>query len=137
KEDPYSLRSIHPNAVRGAITSLAIDFGISIIPSRDEEDTANLLYIIAKREQEEENREIPLRGERKPLLVEEKQRYVVESLPNVSAVLAKRLLDRFGSVYDVMNASKKELMGVEGIGEGKADEIRRVIKGRYIKDIKV
>jgi len=131
KEDLYSLSGIHPNAIRGAIASLAIDFGISIIPTKDEEDTANLLYIIAKREQEGEGREIPLRGERKPLLLEEKQRYVVESLPHVSAILAKRLLERFGSVYNVMNASKKELMNIEGIGEGKAEEIRRVIKSRY------
>lgn len=131
EKDLYSLREIHPNAIRGAIASLAIDFGISIIPTKDEEDTAHLLYIIAKREQEERGREIPLRGEKKPLLLEEKQRYVIESFPNISAVLAKRLLEKFGSVYNVMNASKKELMNLEGIGEGKAEEIVKIIRSRY------
>jgi len=135
RTDIYSIREINPNAVRGAIASLALDFGISIIYSRDEEDTASFLYMIAKREQEDEKREIALRGEKKPVLLEEKQRYVIESLPNVSAVLAKRLLARFGSVSGVMNASKSELMGVEGIGEGKAEEIIKIIRSKYHNDV--
>jgi Fanconi anemia group M protein len=132
REDIYSLRGVSPNAVRGAIASLAIDYGVSIIRSEDEEDTALFLYLMAKREQEE-GREVSLRGERKPLLLDEQQRFVIESLPNVSAVLAKRLLERFGSVEGVVNASRKQLMEVEGIGEGKAEEIIKVIRNRYDK----
>jgi ERCC4-related helicase len=130
-EDIYSLRDIHPNAIRGALISLSIDFRMSLIPSEDEEDTANLLYLIAKREQEPEEKEIALRGERKPYSLEERQRYVVESLPDVSAVLARRLLERFGSVLGVVSASKSELMETEGIGEKKAKKIMDVVKGRY------
>lgn len=133
KEDLYSIRNIHPNAVRGALASLAMDFGISVLHSRDEEDTANFLYLIARREQIEEKREVALRGERKPVTLEEKQRYIIESLPNVSAVLAKRLLSKFGSVRGVIDSSEKELRRIEGIGEGKAEEIGRVIRSRYIK----
>jgi ERCC4-related helicase len=133
REDIYSTRDIHPNAVRGALISLSIDFGISIIPSGDAYDTANLLYIIAKREQEPEEKEIALRGERKPFTLEERQRYIIESLPDVSAVLARRLLEKFGSVIDVMNASKKNLIEVEGIGEKKADNIWKTVKSRYKK----
>ena len=130
-EDIYTLRGINENAVRGAVASLAIDFGISIIRTENELDTAKYLYMIAKREQLDENRSIALRGERKPALLEEKQRFIVESLPNVSAILARRLLERFGSVSNVMNASKKELLEVEGIGEGKAEEIVSTIRSRY------
>ncbi len=131
--DLYSLRDIHPNAIRGALASLAINFGISIIPTRDEEDTANFLYTVAKREQDYEKREIVLRGEKKPLLLDERQRYVIESLPNVSAVLAKRLLEEFGSVKGVITASEKELMNIEAIGEGKAREIGKIVRSRYAK----
>jgi len=131
--DLYSLRDIHPNAIHGALASLAINFGISIIPTRDEEDTANFLYTVARREQDYEKREIGLRGEKKPLLLDERQRYVIESLPNVSAVLAKRLLKKFGSVKGVINASEKNLMNIEAIGEGKAREIGKVVRSRYTK----
>ncbi len=129
--DLYSMRNIHPNAVRAAIASLAVDFGIAVIYSCDEIDTADFLYQIAKREQIDEGREIRLRGGKKPLLMKEKQRYVIESLPNVSSVLAQRLLEKYDTVENVMKASEKELMEVEGIGKKKAEEIRKVIESRY------
>lgn len=131
KEDIYSIRGINPNAIRGAITSLALDFGISMFFSRDEADTASFLCMIAKREQEDEKRLVSLHGEKKPLGLEEKQVYVVESLPNVSSVLARRLLERFGSVQNIMNTSRKELIEVAGIGETKADEIMNTIRSRF------
>jgi ERCC4-related helicase/ERCC4-type nuclease len=131
--DMYSRRDIHPNAIRGALASIAVDFEASIIPSCGEEDTAGILYAIAKREQIDEGRVVALRGERKPLLLKEKQRYIVESLPNVSAVLADRLLKEFGSVEGVMTAPESELKRVEGIGDKKASEIRKTVKNSYNK----
>lgn len=127
----YSRRMVHPNAIRGALASLALDYRISIIPSRDEEDTAKILHVIARREQELDERLVALRGEKKPLMLRERQLFVVESLPNVSAVLARRLLDKFGSVEKVVTASTKELMEVEGIGDKKAEEITKVVKNKY------
>jgi len=47
----------------------------------------------------------------------ERQQFLVEGLPNVSAVLAKRLLMHFGSIKDIANASEEELQEVEGIGK--------------------
>jgi len=132
-QDLYSLRNIHPNALRAAIASLAIDLGIAVIYTKSEKDTAEYLYQIAKREQIEGGREIRLRGSRKPLLLKERQRYVIESLPNVSSVLAKRLLNEFQTVEAIMSASTDELMNVEGIGGKKAKEIRKVLKAEYGK----
>ncbi|ODS41921.1 MAG: hypothetical protein MSIBF_00735 [Candidatus Altiarchaeales archaeon IMC4] len=133
-EDIYALRNIHPNAIRGALAALSVGFGISVIPSKNEEDTAEILYTIAKREQEDDERYVPLRGERKPQTLNEMQRYVVESLPNVSAVLARRLLEKFKTVEKVMRASEKQLKKIEGIGDKKAQEIRRVLGSEYEKE---
>jgi len=132
-KDLYAARNIHPNAIRAAIASLALDYGLALIHSKNEADTAEYLYQIAKREQIDEGRQIRLRGGKKPLLLAEKQRYIIESLPNVSCVLAKRLLDEFKSVEKIMKASEKKLMKVEGIGEKKAKQIRKVIEARYDK----
>ena len=41
---------INPNAIRGTIVSIALDFGISIIPTRDSQDTAAMIKRIAVRE---------------------------------------------------------------------------------------
>ena len=132
-ENLYNRRGIHPNAIRGTIASIAVNFKISIIPTQNEEDTANLLAIIAKREQEDELRTVALRGEKKAMSLAEKQQFVVESLPNVSGVLAKRLLEHFGSVQNVVNAGEFELKQVEGIGAVKARDIRQVVKRQYEK----
>jgi Fanconi anemia group M protein len=130
-DELYAQRNIHPNAIRGTLASIAVDFDIPIIPTEDEEDTAQMLYAIAKREQEDNRRVVALRGERKPELLTEKQRFVVESLPHVSAVLADRLLEKFGSVEAVMATTQGELQEVDGIGEKKAADIRKVVKSKY------
>jgi len=130
-EGLYSLRAIHPNAIRGALSALAIDFGIPILPTRDEKETAAVLAIVARREQIEQTREVAIRGSARKLALPEQQRFIVEGLPGVSAVLAKRLLEHFGTVERVMGASEKELQDVHGIGTEKAKEIRRVLKSTY------
>lgn len=124
-------RAIHPNAIRGALAALTVDLGIPILPTRDEEDTALTLMAIARREQISEVREVAIRGVAKGLTLGETQRFIVEGLPGVSAVLAKRLLERFETVERVMCASEEELQQVRGIGREKARSIRRVLTAIY------
>jgi Fanconi anemia group M protein len=127
----YSRRRIHPNAIRGALAAIAVEFNIPILPTRDEEETALVLVAIARREQMGEAREVAIRGGPKGLTLPEQQRFVVEGLPGVSAVLAKRLLEHFGTTERVMCASEDELQQVHGIGLEKARKIRQVLKAEY------
>lgn len=127
----YNRRAIHPNAIRGSLAALAVDVGIPIIPTVDEKETALVLVAIARREQISEKREVAVRGQPKKFSLSECQRYIVEGLPGVSAVLAKRLLDHFGTVERVMCASEEELRQVNGIGKEKAREIRKVLTASY------
>ncbi|MGC8817111.1 MAG: ERCC4 domain-containing protein [Candidatus Hadarchaeum sp.] len=127
----YHRRAIHPNAIRGTLAALAVDVGIPIIPTVDEKETASILIAIARREQIAEKREVALRGEPKKFTLTDCQRYIVEGLPGVSAVLAKRLLEHFGTVEKIMCASEEELRQVDGIGKEKAREIRNVLTATY------
>jgi len=127
----YSRRAIHPNAVRGSLAALVVDIGIPILPTRDEKETALILFAIARREQLDESREVAVRGEPKRLTLPEHQRFVVEGLPGISAVLAKRLLEHFGTVERVMCASEEELKQVHGIGREKARSIRKILASIY------
>ncbi|MBW3583204.1 MAG: DEAD/DEAH box helicase [Euryarchaeota archaeon] len=122
-----TLRNIPRMSVYGALTSLATDFGISVLMSRDTDETADLLLSIAKREQTETRRTAPLRLDKVSMSDADRRRYVVEGLPGVSGVLARRLLDRFGSVAAVLAASEDELVEVEGVGRKTAREIRRLL----------
>ncbi|AFK21638.1 DEAD/DEAH box helicase [Pyrococcus sp. ST04] len=130
----YGIRNVHPNAIRGAIAAVTVDFGVPVIFSSTPEETAQYIYLIAKREQEEKEKDVRIRSEKKALTLAERQRLIVEGLPHVSATLAKRLLRHFGSVERVFTASVPELMKVEGIGEKIAKEIRKVITAPYIED---
>lgn len=133
-EGLYTERGIHPNAIRGALSCITVDYHIPILSTEDEKGTAKIIKSIVEREQEDEESEVPIRGERKSLTLNELQRFVVEGLPGVSAVLAKRLLSHFGSVENVMKASEEDLKQVHGIGKEKAKNIRRVLEAEYISD---
>ncbi len=122
---------IHPNAVRGAMASIAVDFGISIIPTRSPEDTAAMIYRIAVREQTHEKSDIQIRTEKKPLTTWEQQLYIIESLPNIGPVTARKLLEEFKSVKSVINASEDDLKKVEGIGDKIAKRILRVVDSGF------
>ena len=137
-DDLYS-GMINPNAIRGSLASIAIDFGISIIPTRNAQDTAAMIKRIAVREQNGERTPIQIRTDKKPVSLLEQQLFIVESLPNIGPVNAKNLLQHFGSVANVFNASESELQEVEGIGKKTAENIRKVIDSKYLyfqKEIK-
>ena len=122
---------IHPNAVRGAMASIALDFGISIIPTRSPEDTAAMIYRIALREQTHQKSDIQIRTEKKPLTTWEQQLYIIESLPNIGPVTARKLLEQFKSVKNIINASEDDLKKVEGIGDKIAKRILRVVDSGF------
>ena len=137
-DDLYS-GMVNPNAIRGTIASIALDFGISIIPTRDAQDTAAMIKRIAIREQSGEKVNIQIRTDKKPVSLFEQQLFIIESLPNIGPVNAKNLLEHFGSVSNVINASESELTEVEGIGKITAQNIRKVVDSKYLyfrKEIK-
>lgn len=126
---------LHPNAIRGALASLAIDFTIPIIPTRSPEDTAAMINRIAVREAEKSPRKVQVRTDRKPLVLEEQQLFIVESLPNIGPVNARKLLEEFGSVEGVFSATVDDLKKVEGIGDKIAKNIREVVESKYHHDV--
>ena len=55
------------------------------------------------------------------------QLYVLTSLPGVGTKVATRLLDKFQSPRNVLNASIAELARVPGIGNMRAEKIRKIL----------
>jgi Fanconi anemia group M protein len=127
----YTARQIHPNAIRGVLASIATGFGIPIISTRDSEDTAALIQVIAKREQVDEKRTPSLHGRKTAMTLSEQQEYIISSISNIGPVAARKLLQHFGSVESVMRAGPDELMEVESIGPKTAQRIREVVGSVY------
>lgn len=130
ERDIYSIRNVHPNAIRGMLATIAVSYGIPLLYSKNPEDTAGLLLAIARREKDADAPEPSLHAQ-KPATLAEKQQYVIASLPGVEVKLARSLLEKFGSVAEIMNASEEHLQKVELIGPKKAAEIKKVIDSDY------
>ncbi|MBL7147812.1 MAG: hypothetical protein ISS82_03230 [Nanoarchaeota archaeon] len=130
EENIYKIRNFHPNSIRGMLASIAIDYQIPILHTKNPRDTSSLLVIIAKR-LEKPRRSISLLKKRKPLILKEQQEYIIESLPGIGPTLAKSLLKNFKSVKKIINASEKRLKKVEKIGDKKSKEIKKVVEEIY------
>jgi len=105
-----------------AIDTIMIEFDIPILNTPNK--AATIEWIAAKAKslgKTEEKRIYRLRVEKKPLTLNDRILYVAESI--VGPVLARKLLKEFKTLKNIANASIKELMAVEGIGEKRAREI--------------
>jgi ERCC4-related helicase/ERCC4-type nuclease len=129
-EDLYKERNIHPNAIRGTLSAIAIDLGVTLFTTKDAADTAAILFIIAKREYDE-------RGERTPSIRKpyhsqmEQQECLIGAFPEVGLKNARSLLEHFGSVQGIVNADEKALSEVTGIGEKRAKKIYELSRHPY------
>lgn len=129
-ENIYKIRNFHPNAIRGMLTAIAIDFQIPIIYTKSYRDTASFLSIIAKR-LENPRRAISLLKKRKPLTIKEQQEYIIESFPGIGPTLSKSLLKQFNTIKNIINATEEELVKIEKIGPKKTKKIKEVIDKNY------
>ena len=132
-ENLLTKRNISHNAIFGSLASISVDFGVPVLTTKNAMETADLMYVIAKREQREDKKAVAVRGEKTMMSLMERQQFLVEGLPNVSAVLAKRLLAHFGSIRDIANATEEELIGVKGVGKNIASDILRLLNARYLE----
>ncbi len=130
-QDLYSHRDVHPNAIRGALAAITLDYGIPVLWSEDERGTAELLKALAEREQEEKDRTVAIRGTKGVKSTPDLQEFIVAGIPDVNTKIAKRLLEEFGSVSAVFKASETELKKVRGIGDKTARNIRELLEAEY------
>ncbi|MDP3395957.1 MAG: DEAD/DEAH box helicase [Methanoregula sp.] len=128
--DLYAQRDMHPNAIKGVLVALSVDMGVSILFTRDEQDTAQMLFVLSKREDSE-------RGERKVHpnkshhSQREEQEYIISAFPEIGLKNARLLLAHFGSIQGIVNASSEELAAVKGIGEKTAGKIYDLCRWTY------
>ena len=128
----YSTRKINDNALKAAIATLLIDFSIPVLRTSNPKDTARIIYWIAKKEQVETKKEIGIKVGKKPKEIKELQEFIICSLPGISRVLGRRLLEKFGSLEKVFTASERELAKVKGISKNLAKKIRKILTSRWV-----
>ncbi|MCG3257014.1 MAG: DEAD/DEAH box helicase family protein [Candidatus Heimdallarchaeota archaeon] len=122
--------SLHPHALAGALTSLATDFRLPIIHTQNQKETAEILFAMARREQEERKRSISI-GKRKGIGLKSQLEEAIASLPHVDHKISSRMLKHFGSVKEIMNAKLEDFFEVRGVGEKIASDIVDFIYTNY------
>ena len=122
---------IHPNAIRGALSSISVDYKIPMVWASNPRETAAQIYRMAFREQVDSDRTVSIRGCKRPVSDARKQEFIVAGLPSINAKMSARLLEHFGSVRAVFSASEKELTEVDMIGKKKAKQIFDILNREY------
>ena len=121
---------IDPAAIKGALISVETIWYVPIVFTRSKEDSVETLLMIGRQDETYKD-VVPLRGGYRPKRLKSKQLFILQGLPKVGPTVAKRLLEHFHSVRQIMNASVEELIAVEGIGMVSAKAIREVLDSEY------
>jgi len=117
---------VHPNALEGALVSLAAMWRLPVLHARDAEHSLRILQFLADQANTLQER-VLRRFDRRPKRLASRRLYVLQGLPGVGPALAQRLLDHFGSIERVMTAEVRALTSIRGLGARKAAKIRELV----------
>ena len=125
----------NPFVFYGAISSIAIDFKIPIIPTPNASHTSKLLVAMCSRKDTLSGPFI--KKIRKSNNLQKQQLSMLCSLPGVGEKTAVRMLEKFGTPLKVLSSSVTELSKVGGLGEARAKNIKKILKtqSKHLKKI--
>lgn len=130
-EDIYSLRKVHPNAIRGMIATITVSYGIPIIFTKNPIESSSMIWTIAKREQEQFGKSFSPHGDKKVMSAKEQQEYIVSSFPGIGPMLAKEFLKKFGTIRGFVNSDQDKLKEIPKVGEGIAQKLTDIFDAEY------
>ena len=120
----------NPLVFYGAMSSVVLDFKIPVIPTPNASHTAKLLISMCARQGTVKG---PfLKKIRKSGNLQQQQLSILCSLPGVGEKLATRMLEKFGSASNSLNASSVELSKINGMGEARAQKIRKILDAKTV-----
>jgi Fanconi anemia group M protein len=140
---------MRPSSVYGALASLTLDYGISVIPTESPESTSILLHRLAFREQIKQDRPVQIRSVRRDLPPHQQQIFLLSGLPQIGTILAEELLNQFDTPFNVLqefasaeiivskSGKTKRLGGpisnVRGVGPLIVEQARNILNQSYQK----
>lgn len=118
-----------PKIIWGALVSLFINYGFCAFFTTTPEETAQLLIILAEHERRPPIERELVRFKPRISTIRDWQLYILQGLPGIGRKSAYKLLKRFKTVKNVINASPLELSAV--IGDKKAKKILTVLNAEF------
>ena len=114
---------MHPNAVRGFLLSIILKYKVPIIFTKNYEDTAKFISVLAKKSEKEPS----LNVAKKSFDKKEMKQFIIEGFPGIGPMNAKKLLERFKTIKEIVNASEEELKEILG----KKSEVFKIVDEEY------
>jgi len=115
---------VNANSIRGFLLSILLRYKIPIIFTKNSEDTAKFISVLSKKK----TKELPLNIKKKSLNKKEQLQFIIEGFPGIGPKTAKKLLTKFKTIKNIINASQEELKNMLG---KKAEIIKEIIESRY------
>ena len=115
----------NPLVFYGALSRVALEFKIPIIPTPSASHTAKLLVALCSKKDGPAGPY--LKKIKKSSNLETQQLSTLCSLPGIGEKFAVRMLEKFGTPLKVFSATTSELAKVEGLGESRAKKIKNML----------
>ena len=125
----------NPLVFYGALSTIAVDFKIPVIPTPNAVHTAKLLVSLSSRKKSIKG---PLLKKIKKSNDTQKQQLIVLcSLPGIGEKTAIRMLEKFGTPLKALSSSTKDLAKIPGLGESRAKKIKKMLqeKSKHTKKL--
>lgn len=115
---------VNSNAIRGFLLSILLKYKIPIIFTKNSEDTAKFISVLSKKQENE----TPINPKKKSFNKKEQMQFIIEGFPGIGPKTAKKLLEEFKTIKNIINAPEEELKKILGI---KSETFRKIIDEEY------
>ncbi|MAG10758.1 hypothetical protein CMI44_00395 [Candidatus Pacearchaeota archaeon] len=103
-------KGVSGNALRGFLLSIILKHKIPTIFSKNAQDTARFISVIANKRQTE----ISLKAKKRILNKKEQMQFILEGFPGIGPKNAKKLLEKFSTLQNIFSAPQEGLKKVIG-----------------------
>jgi len=125
--DELEAKGMHPNSIRGMLLYTCLEANCPIILTKDYQDTAKFLFLIARR-MEKRAMPVSLHAKKKARNKQEQIQYILEGFPGIGPATAKKLIKEFKTIKNIINTPVEKLK--ELIGK-KADIFKQLCEGVF------
>ena len=101
---------VSPNSIRGFLLSILLRHKIPTLFTKNPKDTAKFMERIARKKENE----MSIRAVKKSLDKKEQMQFIVEGFPGIGPKNARKLLEKFKTIQEIINASQEELQNTIG-----------------------